>query len=110
MSMAKRQSKATPADYAAVHFEPVLGLAESLGSRMEWLAKMGDRYPTMWVAASTLRLTVAEVTAMAAAQPDATAEMIKCITNLKEKLEAERQVVETASIRLLAGCCKAGLL
>jgi len=108
--MAKRKAKATSADYAAVHFEPVLGLAEALGTRSEWLTKMGSRYPTMWIGAATMRMTVEEVTAMVAKEPEAIADMIKCITDLKESLEAERSVMESASARLLAGCCRAGLI
>lgn len=108
--MAKAARKATVAHFAATHFEPVLGLTELLGSRAEWLAKMGDRYPTMWVGAATMAMTVEQVTAMAAQQPEAVAELITCIADLKESLEAERRVMESASARLLCGCARAGLV
>ena len=108
--MARTRKKATPAHYAAAHFEPVPGLTEAIGSRAEWLAKMGSRYPTMWVGAATMRMTVEEVTAMAAKEPEAIAEMIKCIIDLKKSLRAESEIMETASIRLLSGCCRAGLI
>lgn len=108
--MAKNRKKATPLDYAGIDFEPVPGLAESLGSRAEWLAKMGNRYPTMWIGAATMRMTVEEVTAMAAAQPEAITDMISCIIDLKEKLAVESEVMEAASLRLLSGCCRSGLV
>lgn len=100
----------TTADFANIDFEPVLGLAEAMGSRAEWIEKMGDRYPTMWLGAATMRMTPQQLTEMAAKEPEAVADMIGCILNLRDRLEAEADVMRAASVRLIAGCCKAGLI
>lgn len=108
--MAKKPKKATPADYASVEFEPVLGLAEAMGSRAEWLTKMETRYVTLYLGAATLAKTPEQLATMATAQPDATVELMKCVNDLSEKLAAESEIMRTAEIRLMAGCCRAGLL
>lgn len=109
-SKSRGRKLATVADYASIDFEPVPGLAESLGSRAEWLAKMGDRYPTMWFGAATMRMTMEEVTAMAAAQPEATTNIMECIRDLHEKLQAESEIMNAAFLRMMSGCCRAGLV